>query len=449
MKKQTIIISDLHIGGGAKDPGDDHVYQGQEFERFVGSLGKRPNGQTGDIELYINGDFLEFAQTLQEAYKGRDSKSWCSESESLLKLRSIMSGHPEIFSALGDFMKLGNQVTVGAGNHDVDLYWDSVRRELTQAVHPDLAFEIGSEWIERYDRKLQISHGHIPDPANTFKQWSKPFVAGGSEPRLEMCAGTLFMVKFVNLLEEEYPFADNIYPVQHLASLLAKNDMKGLSVVAWAFLRFAAANPGTMSVGSTEPAGSFGQDLLARIQRDDVAAGEFARVANEGRGLTVEELRHRLRTEQALAEFLLVYWPDISSLPTWEQLPNAPVLSTGGSGNSLGTIYSSSAFGKDSLRICATNRASKVPETQVVVMGHTHIADECLTTHKVRYFNPGSWTRYADVSQIDGLVLDDLRDEKKFPYALNYIQVEQPDAAGVVCGAMKTFERSPGSFRPR
>jgi UDP-2,3-diacylglucosamine pyrophosphatase LpxH len=447
MKKHTIIISDLHIGGGAKDPGDDHVYQGRELERFVVSLGKTDEGGVGDIELYINGDFLEFAQTLQGAYKGRDSKAWCSESESLLKLRAILSGHANIFAALGEFMTLGNQVTVGAGNHDVDLYWESVRKELTQAVHPDLAFEIGTEWVERYDRKLQIAHGHLPDPANTFKMWDKPFVSGASEPRLEMCAGTLFMVKFVNFLEKEYPFADNIYPVQRLANLLAKNDKKGLAVVAWAFLRFAAANPGTMSADSAEASGTFGQGLLAKIQQDETVAVELASVADDGRGITVHDLRRRLRTEQALAEFLLAHWPELSSLPVWDQVSTSHALSADGSSNSLGTIYSSSSFGKESLRVSATNRASKVPETQVVVMGHTHIPDECYATHKVKYFNPGSWTRYADVSQIDSLVLDDLRDESKFPYALNYVQIERPGADGQIAASKNTFESSAGSLK--
>jgi len=449
MTKQTIIISDLHVGGGAKDPGDDHVYQKQQLERFVKELSQRPQGLTGDIELYINGDFLEFAQTLQDAYKGRDSKSWCSESESLAKLRAILTGHPNIFAALGDFMKLGNHVTLAAGNHDVDLYWESVRRELTQAIHPALSFEIGSEWVERYEGKLQIAHGHIPDPANTFKLWREPFAVGGSERRLEMCAGTLFMVKFVNFLEKEYPFADNIYPVQRLANLLAKNDKKGLAVVAWAFLRFAAANPVALSTGSAEAGDPFGLELLAKVHSDDVAAAELARVADQGRGIPVKDLRHRLRTEEALAEFLLMHWPEVSSLPAWEQVSKAPVLSTDGDGNSLGTIYSSSAFGRDSLRVSATNRASEVRDAQVVVMGHTHIADECQATHKAKYFNPGSWTRYADVSQIDGLVLDDLRDEGKFPYSLNYIQVDEPDAAGQITASKLTFERSAGALAKR
>ena len=81
-------------------------------------------------------------------------------------------------------------------------------------------------------------------------------------------------------------------------------------------------------------------------------------------------------------------------------------------------------------------------------MGHTHLPDECFATHKVKYFNPGSWTRYADVSQLEGLVLDDLRDEAKFPYALNYIQVQQPDVDGQVAASRLTFESSAGSLKP-
>lgn len=443
MKKQTIIISDLHIGGGASDPGDDHVYQGQQLERLVNELAQRPQGQAGDIELYINGDFLEFAQTLQDAYRGRDAKSWCSESESVLKLRAILAGHPGIFAALSKFMTLGNLVTVAAGNHDVDLYWESVRRELSRAIHPDLGFEFGSEWVERYDAKLQIAHGHIPDPVNTFKRWDEPFIDGDAEPRLEMCVGTLFMVKFVNFLEKTYPFADNIYPVQRLAEILAKNDKKGLLVVVWAFLRFAARHPVAMSIEPAQANGLLGKQLLDLVQRDDRVAEDLARVA----AVSIEVLRRQLRSEETLSEFLLLHWPEISSLAAWDQLPKSVVLSNGDAQNSLGTIVGSSAFGRDSLRVTARNRASKVEATQIVVMGHTHIPDEHLATHKVTYFNPGSWTRYAEVTNAGELTLDDLRDESKFPYSLNYVQIDEPDASGQLRATMVTFERNAGAIK--
>jgi len=30
-KPVIVIVSDLHVGGGAADPGDDHVYDHQQF----------------------------------------------------------------------------------------------------------------------------------------------------------------------------------------------------------------------------------------------------------------------------------------------------------------------------------------------------------------------------------------------------------------------------------
>ncbi len=55
----TVVISDLHLGGGAADPGDDHVYDKQQVVRFL----QRLSGMTtAPVELVINGDFLEFSQ---------------------------------------------------------------------------------------------------------------------------------------------------------------------------------------------------------------------------------------------------------------------------------------------------------------------------------------------------------------------------------------------------
>ncbi len=63
-------------------------------------------------------------------------------------------------------------------------------------------------------------------------------------------------------------------------------------------------------------------------------------------------------------------------------------------------------------------------EVQIIIMGHTHLPDQLEVEGGKRYFNPGSWTRYADVSTQENLRMDDLRDESRFPYQLNYIKVE-------------------------
>ena len=110
--------------------------------------------------------------------------------------------------------------------------------------------DTGADWREDgfLGGRLRIAHGHQHDLANQFRHWAHPFVSGpGGEQRLEMCPGTLFMVKFVNWLEGNYPFADNIKPVSALWRILARENTLGLASIGWMFARFAArrgmANP--------------------------------------------------------------------------------------------------------------------------------------------------------------------------------------------------------------
>src|SRR5581483_11217362 len=151
----TIIVSDLHVGGGPADPGDDHVYQGGQFKRLIEQLGASPAGQQGQLELFINGDFLEFAQVRPEAYQLGSAEFWCSKNESLEKLAVMLAGHADIFEALRQFQQTGNLVTIAAGNHDVDFYWPEVQARFCEAAGP-VAFALGETWYRRYEGRLLI-----------------------------------------------------------------------------------------------------------------------------------------------------------------------------------------------------------------------------------------------------------------------------------------------------
>ena len=193
----TLIVSDLDVGGGPADKGDDHVYHRNQLVDFVRREAATPEGQAGRLELLFNGDFLEFAQTNVAAFSHLSDERWCTELESLSKLETIIAGHPDIFESLEAFQRPGNVVTIAAGNHDVDLYWGKVQARIRAVAGKDVRFEIGQEWVERYGGKLQIGHGHMSDPANRFNHWDRPIVGGpyGIEC-LEMCPGTLFMAAF-------------------------------------------------------------------------------------------------------------------------------------------------------------------------------------------------------------------------------------------------------------
>ena len=95
-KPVVIVISDLHLGGGAADKGDDHVFDQQQLAGFIDTLRASDDGQAGRIELYINGDFLEFAQVGQHLYTLRSADAWCSEGESRAKLKLIQIGRAHV-----------------------------------------------------------------------------------------------------------------------------------------------------------------------------------------------------------------------------------------------------------------------------------------------------------------------------------------------------------------
>ncbi len=430
-KPVTLVISDLHVGGGDKDPGDDHVYDKGQLRNFVNEQSQSAEGQRGDMELIINGDFLEFAQVEPQVYTLGSAKYWCSQDESLLKLRSITSGHADIFKALRDFRQLGNTVTLAAGNHDVDLYWPQVQYELKQLAG-DIAFETGNVWYSRYGGKLLIGHGHMLDPANKFERWADPIIpnAEGTTSRLEMCPGTLFMVKFVNWLEKDYPFADNLKPVTALGRILWGENRLGLVVVSWMLMRFAGRHP-TKVAGIKEANDQVGKKLVEKIEFDDLFAAEVTRLYRQVRdeSATVETVRLNLNNEDALFDFLIEMMPLVDPQDwseVFEQLKLGNTLAIGGQGSTL-AIKEGNKVDKEYLWQEAEKLLLSDDGPQVVVMGHTHQPDARQAGNGGSYFNPGSWTRYVDYEKNPNLTLDDLTNDKSFPYELNFVRVEQAD----------------------
>jgi UDP-2,3-diacylglucosamine pyrophosphatase LpxH len=429
-KAVTLIVSDLHVGGGQEDPGDDHVFDKSQFREFIRRQAETPEGKKGDIELIINGDFLEFAQVNANAYQLGSADFWCSEDESLQKLRPILSGHEDIFAELKRFQsERGNKVTLAAGNHDVDLWWGRVQSEIQAAAGP-VQFEKNDLWYQRHEGKLRIAHGHMFDPANKFKNWSNPVLDGpDNTPRLEMCPGTLFMVKFVNWLEHDYPFADNLKPVTALRSILWKESRFSLVAAAWVLAKFTAQHRGA-ALGMETADEQVGTRIAQRIKGNAQFAEDVARLYRKVRNhaATAQTVRDELQTEADVMGFLFEMMPCVAPeewMPVFN-IPGAPKLSIGGDATTLSVFQSGTMNDKQALREEAAKVFKQPNAPQVVVMGHTHQPDRVQAENGV-YYNPGSWTRYIEIEKTDKLTLEDLKDESRFPYRLNYVRVERQE----------------------
>jgi UDP-2,3-diacylglucosamine pyrophosphatase LpxH len=319
-------------------------------------------------------------------------------------------------------------VTIFPGNHDVDLYWGQVQNKIRKKAG-DVRIELSEDTYRRYGGRLHISHGHqFPsiDPANGFKNWRNPILAvpADSAPkRLEMCPGTLFVVRFVNFLEAKYPFADNIYPETALASILWREDRWGLKTVGWTLLRFATQYREAFLSTATQP--DIGPQLLNAIQGDSFLRRKIASIYRDALSepdMTAAKVKETLSSEDAIAAFVELLLQD----PLWEKwievldMAKPAVSSLGASGGNTLAINAASTI--DVRAGCATIARNKWNVgAQIVVLGHTHLP-ETVKEGSHRYYNPGSWTRYVDGAE--ALTLEELRNEDCFPYELNCIRVE-------------------------
>jgi UDP-2,3-diacylglucosamine pyrophosphatase LpxH len=427
-KRVTLIVSDLHMGDGKA--GDDFVNDSNQFATFVRSQAATAEGRNGEIELIINGDFLELVQVLPEAYTLNSTKYWCSESESLRKLDCVIAGYPDVFKALAEFAQLKNRVTLFPGNHDVDLHWPEVQKRIGEKI-PGVNIETQEITYQRYGGKLRISHGHLfdtIDPANGFKNWRNPMLPQpkDSDPkRLEMCPGTWFVIKFVNSLEKDYPFADNLHPETDLAGVLARENRWGLTTVAWMLARFVTKYPKTF-LSAEAQAADIGAQLLDAIQSDEFLQKKIASIYGSvlgQTGMTAAKVQETLDSEDAIAAFIERLFKADSPWDDWLGVldrTKPAVLSSGSSGG--GTLSIVAAGNIDKRAACVEIAEGQWKAgAEIVVLGHTHLPQTVVDGTRL-YYNPGSWTRY--VEDATSLTLEQLKDESRFPYRLNYIRVE-------------------------
>jgi UDP-2,3-diacylglucosamine pyrophosphatase LpxH len=449
-KPVTIVISDLHVGGGKNDPGDDHVYQGQQLIRFLQDIHE---AHPGRVELIINGDFLDFAQVLQSAFTPTSPAFWCTQQESKDKLEAMIDGHEDIFDALKKFQEKQNQVTIAAGNHDVDLYWPDVQSRLKQVIHADVKFELGETVYFRYGQRLVIGHGHMYDPGNRFKNWKDPI--DKNEQRLEMCPGTLFMVKFVNWLEDKYSFADNLKPATALARLLWNEQRADLRAAAKVLFEFTYQNPATaLGLNSTNNLKGFARALLLELAVNENFQKEMTelyRLVREPQA-TTEIVMSYLNSENHMIELLKELMLKLEPQDWLPALAQYGPATLGDDETSLSIIRAGMTNDKEAMKQEAISYlAMESGAYEVVVFGHTHQPDEWRGSNGTwdgGYFNPGSWTRYVDLDKVKNLTLEDLKKEEDFPYQLNFIRIEQLQSGKLRADKICFEEASGARFKP-
>ena len=460
---QIIVISDLHISAAELDDFDQEL-EGN-FVRFLkDELASRPT----PVELVINGDFLDFVQA--PPWSGRELESQTdtgiplcfTESQSREKLGSIHSGHLATFRALHDFLasKPDNALVVLPGNHDPDFFWPTVSQDFTNLISDgDSAIaariRIHLERAYRPDScpEVWIEHGQQYDPVNSFfisdyPYWSgknPPILKVSNEERLYACLGTRFLIRYLNSLDAEYPFVDNVKPFSRFVRLflVSAADLRfgplKAAVAAWGILRYlvtlAATRPKDL-LGIDELEDASKPQLLARLK--DMAKKKDALFRKINSAYPGERNLAALLDDPLEQDRVLEWLAAHLDLLQESETARADQLGIGGGDDhylslARGFQLDETALLVDGATDLLGNNESGV---KLVIMGHTH---EAVTRPKgLNYYNTGSWTRYYRFGvETDPPAWSILKEQsyRNFPYQLNYVEIDPGNwpSARMIC----------------
>jgi len=447
---RLIVISDLHVGAGKLDDCDS------ELENALIDFLKDLSNDPSSIQLVIDGDFLDFAQSNPwqrddlEAVTPAGTPLCFTEEQSLQKLREIIKAHTAIFDALSEFLRSTNhELVVLPGNHDVDFFWERVREHFTSVVTKGdgsaankLHFCLEPFYRPNEYPEIWIEHGHQYDDCNKFffqgqPKWSTenwPTLRDTKGvPRLIECVGTRFLINFLNALDSEYPFVDNVKPFsKFLKMFLASSVCPGFgpikaSVAYWGFLKFLGntleKSPKDLlgkSSDKFDPLDGFAKNIRGLKQSNSAKMQKaLADAGFEFRGMSLDfYVKERSRID-ALLEFINSK-PGI--LDSFDR-NNSVYLAKGD------TRYLSltGGFLKDET-LELKNAAQKIissGKATGVIMGHTHESVD--PTGDLNYVNIGSWTRYyrdtAERTVHRSWSLLKNSSYEHFPFELAYAQV--------------------------
>lgn len=447
---RSVVISDLHVGAGPLDDCDPEVESC--LIQFLHELSRN-----FPVELVINGDFLDFVQA--SPWQGSELTSesiegtpLCfTEAQSVKKLRSIVESHRAIFETLSEFVTAHerNTLVILPGNHDADFFWAAVREVFSDALfgatgagRNRLVFHLEQNYAPRECPTVWIEHGHQHDPANCFIVGDKPCWSRSRPPifedqqgqrRLFECTGTRFMIRFMNKLDLNYPFVDNVKPFSRFLKIFGASALQpGLAPLkaaasVWGMMRFLAGSAmkrPTDILTISEASNETSKHPALRLIEDMSKNEQVALVAKlKGSGFATDRpldmyLRDAERAD-AFMDFLSQH------LDAIEEIDEAKTTTLALSGPA-GTLTLTQAYSVDETEALkrAAEKTMRENALDAVIMGHTH--ESVGRSGRPIYLNTGSWIRYYRFDSDDSTQPWSILKSKAydlFPYQLQYAEV--------------------------
>jgi len=224
--KQVYVVSDIHIGGEYPPSGSTgergfriatHI---PRFAAFIETLVAKPAGNP-DIELVINGDFVDFLAETDGA-----GEQWTPFTEDPVrateKLETIVARDQPVFDALKALVQKGHRLTILLGNHDIELALPMVRARFSELmgisdnhkfsfIYDGEAYIIGDVLIEhgnRYDQFNVVNH----DSLRRVRSLQSRHQETPAEHAFEAPPGSNIVASIMNPIKVDYSFIDLLKP---------------------------------------------------------------------------------------------------------------------------------------------------------------------------------------------------------------------------------------------
>jgi len=217
VKKTVLVISDLHLSAGTFHQGNrnqlEDFHYDQELIEFLEYYSSNEY-LNRDVELVINGDFLDF---LAVPYVSVFDDEYWSEKASLQRLNIIKQAHAEVFEALDRFLQCKRKKVVYIiGNHDAELALPEVRQMFMTFFSESsrACLEILHEGNDEYYPlpEILIKHGHQYEIANNFTKKESLIVDEGGERYFMPPWGSYYVTRVVNKFKKERAYVNQVRP---------------------------------------------------------------------------------------------------------------------------------------------------------------------------------------------------------------------------------------------
>lgn len=224
----TIVISDLHLADAEPPHPKNPLWKRYKRPRFFMDRSFRKFLEYIDrvaanpIELVFNGDIFDFDSVMAIPEDLTQKVSWLEklrglssdETKSRFKMKIILDDHPIWVEALRDFLLRGHRVIFVIGNHDMELHWPSVRKDILKRLALSKEGEARvrfCEWFYISNKDTLIEHGNQYDSYCLCANPINPLIRKGSKIQVRIPFGNLAGKYILNGMGLMNPHADSSF----------------------------------------------------------------------------------------------------------------------------------------------------------------------------------------------------------------------------------------------